>query len=57
MKVKTANLFRECIDDGFGKMNGTKKDVHTWVKEFNNLRENIFISTINFGNHVAFMDL
>ena len=29
------------IDNGFGMMRGNKKDVETWINEFNNLRENI----------------
>ena len=34
-------MLKRFIDDGFGKMRANKKDVETWIKEFNNLRENI----------------
>jgi len=34
-----------------------KKDVGTWINEFNQMRENIFIDKWTFGNHVAYMDL
>ena len=33
-------------------MRGNKKDVGTWINEFNQLRENIFIDKWTFGNHV-----
>ena len=36
-------MFKRFIDDGFGIMRGTKKDIGTWINEFNNLCENIFI--------------
>jgi len=55
--VKWPILFKRFIDDGFGIMNGNKKGVQLWIKEFNNLRENIFIDKMSFGNHVAYMDL
>ena len=55
--VKWPILFKRFIDDGFGIMNGNKKDVQMWIKEFNNLHENIFIDKMCFGNHVAYMDL
>ena len=38
-------------------MRGNNKDVETWIKELNTLRENIFIDKWSFGNHVACMDL
>ena len=38
-------------------MRGNKKDVGTWINEFNQLRENIFIDKWTFGNYVACMDL
>ena len=56
-KVKWPILFKRFIDDGFGIINGNKKDVQMWIKEFNNLRENIFIDKMSFGNNVACMDL
>ena len=50
-------LFKRFIDNGFGILNGNKKDVQTWVKELNNLCENIVIFEMSFGNHVAYMNL
>ena len=50
-------MFKRFIDDGFGIMRGNKKDVRTWINEFNQLRENIFIDKWTFGNSVAYMDL
>ena len=50
-------MFKRFIDDGFGIMRGNKKDVESWIYEFNQLRENIFIDKWTFGNHVACMDL
>ena len=50
-------MFKRLIDDGFGIMRGNKKDVESWIYEFNQLRENIFIDKWTFGNHVAYMDL
>ena len=50
-------MFKRYIDDGFGIMRGNKKDVRMWIKEFNNLHENIFIEKWSFGNHVAHMHL
>ena len=50
-------MFKRLIDDGFGIMRGNKKDVGTWINEFNQLRENIFIDKWTFGNYVAYMDL
>ena len=50
-------MFKRLIDDGFGIMRGNKKDVRTWINEFNQLQENIFIDKWSFGNHVAYMDL
>ena len=38
-------------------MRSNKKDFGTWIYEFNQLRENIFIDKWTFGNHVAYMDL
>ena len=50
-------MFKRFINDGFGIMRSNKKDVGTWINEFNQLRENIFIYIWAFGNHVAYMDL
>ena len=50
-------MFKRFIDDGFGIIRGNKKDVRTWINEFNQLRENIFIDKWTFGNRVAYMDL
>ena len=55
--IKWPVMFKRFIDDGFGIMEGNKKDVETWINEFNILRENIFIDKWSFGNHVAYMDL
>ena len=55
--LKGPILFKRFIDDGFGIMNGNKKDVQMWIKEFNNVRKKIFIDKMSFGNHVAYMDL
>ena len=55
--IKRPTFFKRFIDDGFGIIKGNRKDVQKWVDEFNNLRENIFIDKIEFGNHVAYMDL
>ena len=55
--IKWPIMFKRFIDDGFGIMRGNKKDVRTWINEFNQLRENIFIDKWTFGNRVAYMDL
>ena len=55
--IKWPIMFKRFIDDGFGIMRGNKKDVETWIKEFNNLRKNIFIDKWSFGNHVADIEL
>ena len=55
--IKWPIMFKRFIDDGFGIMRGNKKDVRTWINEFNQLRENIFIDKGTFGNRVAYMDL
>ena len=55
--IKWPIMFKRFIDDGFGIMRGNKKDVESWIYEFNQLRENIFIDKWTFGNHVAYMDL
>ena len=41
-------MFKRFIDDGFGTMRGNNKDVETWIKEFNNMWENIFIDKMEF---------
>ena len=55
--INRPKLFKRFIDDGFGVIKSNKKEFLQWVKEFNNLRENIFIDKWQFGNKVAFMDL
>ena len=55
--INRPKLFKRFIDDGFGVIKSNKKEFLQWVKEFNNLRENIFIDKWQFGNNVAFMDL
>ena len=55
--IKWPIMFKGFIDDGFGIMRRNKKDVGTWINEFNQLRGNIFIDKWTFGNHVAYMDL
>ena len=50
-------MFKRLIADGFGIMRGNKKDVGTWINEFYQLRENIFIDKWTVGNYVAYMDL
>ena len=50
-------MFKRFVDDGFGIMGGNKKDVGTWINEFNQLRGIFFIDKFTFGNHVAYMDL
>jgi hypothetical protein len=56
-KLKWPSLFLRFIDDGFGIMEGTKKDVEYWILQFNNLRKSINIDKWSFGNHVEYMDL
>ena len=50
-------MFKRLIDDGFEIMRGNKKDVGTWINEFYQLRENIFIYKWTFEIYVAYMDL
>ena len=50
-------MFKRFIDDGFRIIRGNKKDVGTWINEFNQLRKNIFIDKWTVGNYVAYMDL
>ena len=50
-------MFQRFIDDGFGIMEGTKKDVEYWVNQFNGSRKTITIDKWSFGNHVEYMDL
>ena len=53
-----ANLYMAMLqEDGFGIMEGTKKDVEYWILQFNNLRKSINIDKWSFGNHVEYMDL
>ena len=56
-KLKWPTLFQTFIDDGFGIMEGKKKDVKYWISQFNSLRKTITIDKWSFGNHVEFMDL
>ena len=56
-KLKWPILFQRFIDDGFGIMEGTKKDVKYWIHQFNNLRQTITFDKWSFGNHVDFMNL
>ena len=56
-KLKWPILFQRFIDDGFGIMEGGKKDVVYWINQFNTLRKTIKIDKWSFGNHVEFMDL
>ena len=56
-KLKWPSLFQTFIDDGFGILEGKKKDVKYWISQFNSLRKTINIDKWSFGNHVEFMDL
>jgi len=37
--IKWPLMFKRFIDDGFGIMEGNRKDVQTWINEFNILCE------------------
>ena len=52
-----AHPFLRFIDEGFGIMEGNKKDVKYWIDQFNSLRETIKIDKWSFGNYVEYMDL
>ena len=54
-KLKWPKLFLRFIDDGFGIMEGSKKDVEYWIKQFNGLT--IKIDKWSFGNSVEYMDI
>ena len=56
-KLPWPTLFQRFIHDGFGIMEGRKKDVEYWINQFNGLRKTITIDKWIFGNHVEFMDL
>ena len=56
-KLKWPKLFLRFIDDGFGIMEGAKKDVEYWINQFNGLRKTINIDKWTFGNHVDYMDI
>ena len=56
-KLKWPKLFLRFIDDGFGIMEGSKKDVEYWIKQFNGLRKTIKIDKWSFGNSVEYMDI
>ena len=51
--IKWPIMFKRFIDDGFGIMRGNKKDVGTWINEFNQLRENIFIELGGYASFAA----
>ena len=55
--IQWPKMFKRFIADSFDVTKSNKKEFLMWVKEFNNLRENIFIDKWKFGNKVAFMDL
>ena len=44
-------------DDGFGIIEGSKKDVEYWINQFNGLRKTIKIDKWSFGNSVEYMDI
>ena len=50
-------FFLRFIDDGFGIMEGSKKDVEYWIKQFNGLRKTIKIDKWSFGNSAEYMDI
>ena len=52
-----AKTFLRFIDDGFGIMEGSKKDVEYWINQFNGLRKTINIDKWTFGNHVEYIYL
>ena len=58
-KYKMTNLLKRFIDDGFGIMNGNKKNVQTCTNEFNNLHKNIFKKKVAYleikGNKLKFI--
>jgi len=56
-KLKWPKLFLRFIDDGFGIMEGAKKDVEYWIKQFNSLRKTIKIDKWSFGNSAEYMDI
>ena len=57
VNLKWPKLFLRFIDDGFGIIEGTKKDVEYWINQFNGLRKTINIDEWTFGNHVEYMDI
>ena len=42
-KLKWPTIFQRFIDDGFGIMEGNKKDFKYWINQFNSLRKTITI--------------
>ena len=50
-------FFRCYIDDGFGITKGSKANVDSWIKEFNNLVKLIKIDKFKYGSRVEYMDL
>ena len=52
-----AKSFLRFIDDRFGIMEGTKKNVESWINQFNGLRKKIKIDKWTFGYDVKYMDI
>jgi hypothetical protein len=50
-------LWKRFIDDGFGVIQGLKKDVEYFVHKFNSMVKTIQIDKIEFGDRVHFLDL
>ena len=42
-------MVKRFIDDGFGVTKSKKKEISSWVQEFN-VQENTFVYKWNFGN-------
>ena len=56
-KLNWPSLFQRFIDDGFGRMEGLRKDVEYWINQFNSLIKTIQIAKWSFGNHVEYMGI
>jgi hypothetical protein len=50
-------LWKRFIDDGFGVIQGLKKDVEYFVHKFNSMVKTIQIDKIEYGDRVHFLDL